>query len=135
MWNRMTPVLERRRIRVPAAPQEPRREIAPPPAAVVDSIVRFHLLTCLDVRIAGRVSVGGIAVSGISVAVVAARCCSSDGSSTDGAHCQRHAVASATIVAVYTAIATTHSDATVRDATAGTTNRNASIGNAAAAPV
>jgi|1185.fasta_scaffold21809_4 hypothetical protein len=85
MWNRMTPVLERRRIRVPAAPQEPRREIAPPPAAVVDSIVRFHLLTCLDVRIAGRVSVGGIAVSGISVAVVAARCCSSDGSSTDGA--------------------------------------------------
>jgi hypothetical protein len=87
----------------------------------------------LDVRIAGRVSVGWIAISGI--AVVAARCCSSDGGSTDGAHCQRHAVASATIVAVSTAIATTHSDATVCDATAGTTNRNASIGNAAAAPV
>ena len=74
-------------------------------------------------------------MSGISVAVVAARCCSSDGSSTDGAHCQRHAVASATIVAVSTAIATTHSGATVCDATAGTTNRSASIGNAAAAPV
>ena len=54
--------------------------------------------------------------------------------SSDSAYCERHAVPSA-IAIVATAVATAHSGTTVCDAPAGTTNRNASIGNAAAAPV